>query len=729
MANVARPLLLIVAVLGFLIAVGLGPRTAQAAPALEAQGQCQPASVRPHEPVLITCTMSLANTGDETVASLVAILEPADGCAIPFPTLIDLSRDGELVPASPYQLSMDIGDLGPGETVEAVMRLAVINFDTGPTGGAIRVVSRDDPSVTATGQSCWDVSEDAGAPPTDLQITKMLLTEFEYPDPEPFPTPPPPPGDGQPVPIEPPPDPDYPDEAEYEVLISNVGATEIASLTVLDVQLGDAVLLAADPPITAIDALGRPTWDLSAFGAASLPPGEELRLVTTVGPPPEAYCSYAEDVVVVTAAPAGGESGGYVAFSDQWIPVGPCDYTPGDFCWHYPPEGEPTTAPCDQEVCWALPPGGDEYREVYDCDSGADYCWFVPPGEGEPELAPCGEEVCWFSYGDGEDYYYDVPCDVKFCQYTAPDASRSVRDWCDYPVCWSSPPEGGYWEEVWGCGQYTDGDYCWYTPPGDGGPSHLGSCDYPYRFAVNLPEGATDFGFGPDVVTFDGPACWPVPPGGGPFYTYVVPCDEIEYVRWLRPPNDGPAFPVYGDAEYCWEPVPPGIELPPGVELPDDLLIPTYCDEGEEGKVGVPGSSVPAEVVDGTSTPAEIVEGTVEKLDPAHSERVIPAEIVRTERVEPEAPPPDGSAGPEDGTPPRDRGPETPTRLADVLGLTQNQSDADGSEANVQGLPDSGVGAVSQEPAPWTWAIVVALAAGGLLLLAAAAALERRARL
>ncbi len=731
--NVARPVALIAAVLGFLIAVSLGPGAAQAAPALQFEGSCEPSPVRPDEGVLITCTVRWTNSGDETAANLQGILSPAGTCDLPsllFPPLIYQYRNGELTSNTSLPLFTNLGDIGPGETLEVVTQIAVREYGTGQYGASVTATSQDDPSVTAGGDVCWSVEEGAAAPPTNLAVTKTLLTEFDYPDTEPVP--PPTPEDGQPVPVEPSPGEAYPEEAEFEIVVSNVGGVAMTSLAILDVQVGDAVLVGAEPPATGTDPLGRPTWDLSAFGLSSLAPGEDLRLLTTMGPPPEGQCSYADDLVVVTATPEGGGAEDYVAFSDRGIPVGPCDYFPGDYCWHYPPEGEPTIAPCDAVVCWAQPPGGDEYREVYDCDTGVDYCWFIPPGEGEPALAPCGEDVCWFSPGDGgSDYYYDVPCDIQFCEYTAPDGSTSVRDWCEYPVCWSTPPEGGYWDVVWGCGEYEDefGGWCWYTPPGDGGPSQLGSCDHPYRFAVNLPEGATDFGFGPDVVTFDGPACWPVPPDEGPFYTYVVPCDEVEYIGWVRPPNDGPAFPVYGEGQYCWEPVPPDIVLPPGVVLPDDLLIPTYCQEGEEGKVGVPGSSVPAEVVDGTSTPAEIVEGTVEKLEPIQSAEVIPAEVVRSERVEPDAPEPDGSAGPENVTPPSNSGPEAPTRLADALGLTQRQSDADTSTLDAEGLPDSGAGVAGDAPAPWAWAVVVALAAAGLLLLTAAATLQRRARL
>lgn len=820
-----RPAVLAMAVLVLLAATAAGTgslevRQAAAQPLLEADGACDPDAARPGEPVLITCTVTLANTGDETATNLVATVGPASGCEIPIPTFIDLTLNGELLPTGPLQLTFELGDLEAGATLEAAIRLAVENYETGPVGGSITVVSRDDPDVMTSGERCWDVSDDAEAPPRNLQVMRALVTEYEPPAYQPLPEPPPPPDDGVPVPVEPV-RPASPDQAEFQIVVSNVSDLEMTDVSVLDVQTGGAVLVSSDPPATGTDALGRPVWELG-----TLAPGADLSIRAAYGPPPEGDCAYADGVLVVNGTPAGGFPEDYVALGGAGMAVGPCGYE--DQCWHYPPEGDPEMAPCDVEVCWAVSPDTGEYYPAFGgCER--EHCWYVPPGEGEATLQPCAEQVCWLSHGSrgSDEYLYDVPCDTDLCEYTAPDGSRSYRDSCEFPMCWTSPPGNGEWRSMWDC--YDGNDLCWFVPP-DEGDAELRSCDedicwlsveedmplydvacdteycdfiapdgsssvrnpceYPYcwsqtpgygfwegvygcgesemcwfsvpgmdsrpqlgacdtemRFAVNPPEGAVDFGYGIFPVDFEEETCWPVPPDGGEFYTYPLPCDQIEYVRWFFPPNGGPAFPMLGQEEACWQPLPPDVDLDPGVEIPPDLLIPGACEEGDEPKMGEPGSSIPVEVADAVGTPAEIVQGTVEpaqslpsesvtpvelvpgnveQIDPLPSAEVIPAELIRSERVEPA--PPDVTLpieGPGSPSPRDDQETGRPPTLPELLGFPQDET-----EPQAASLPDSGAGrGTNGRDSTWPWVLAAAFMTAGLLLTSAAVRLRRRTRL
>ncbi|MGB2694681.1 MAG: hypothetical protein WBD55_05770, partial [Dehalococcoidia bacterium] len=376
----------------------------------------------------------------------------------------------------------------------------------------------------------------------------------------------------------------------------------------------------------------------------------------------------------------------------------------------------PTTAPCDIEVCWSIPPEGGAPYPIYDCNPGAEYCWFYPPGDGEgfAILDTCSAAVCWFPAGEGNfEYYYNIPCGEELCQYTAPDGSQSFTNTCDYPMCWASPPGGDYWVPVYDCGE--SGNVCWWSAEGGGQPA-LDYCDTPICFPV-LPEGATAFG---EVIPLYcdqvQDLCWPVPAEATPYYTYPLYCDEIDYYCWAMPPGDGIAFPFPCDYEFCWGPLPPDVELPPGIELPPDLLIPGECSEGQEPSTSVPGTSVPVTAEPGTSSPAEIVEGTVERVDPLPSGRVVPAKLIFTDHTEPGGPPPDES---DNNRPPHVLEHRS---VADALGITRTPSGG----PNVTALPQSGVALQDDGTSVADWLVVAAFTSCGLLAIGLGVRLRRR---
>ena len=254
---IARPAALAVTILAFLIAAGFGAgalstERASAQPALTITGGCTPDSVRPGEPALITCTVSITNEGTETATNLVGNLGPSSSCSLPspLPMFIDRTHNGELVSTAPLDLSFDFGDLAPGATFETVSRLIVSSSGTGLVGGQVSVSSRDDPGVSASGETCWTVSADAAAPPTNLRVTKTLLSELVFPEPIPVPPPEPlsPNGDEVVAVPLPPPPPSGLEQAEYEIAVTNVSGADMSDVTILDVQTGDAVLLSAEPP-------------------------------------------------------------------------------------------------------------------------------------------------------------------------------------------------------------------------------------------------------------------------------------------------------------------------------------------------------------------------------------------------------------------------------------------------------------------------------------------------
>ncbi|MCH8025897.1 MAG: hypothetical protein IH866_03795 [Chloroflexi bacterium] len=845
--SAARPAALaaIAVALAVVSSLSLSTDSAHAQPVIEVEGACEPSPVRPNEPALISCTVRITNAGDVTATSLVGNIFIAGGCDIPSRfSFIDRTVDGVLVATAPLGLSVEIGDLAPGESVESVTRIATENFAPGRSGGSLTVRSLDDPALNAVIDLCWDVDASAAAPPANLIVTKTLVSESPLRPINPIPVLAPPlllAGD-TPVGIEPLPVPLPPpglDEATYEIVVTNVSDVEIGGVTLLDAQLGGAVLAGAEPPATGADPLGRPTWELGALAA-----GDEARVLVTFGAPPDGNCANADDVAIVSATPAGGEREEYLAFADLGGPVGQCEFFQTSFCLHYPPgEGFEIGAPCEIDVCWAESPDGGELRSVFDCNADIDYCWFLPPGEGFTALRPCADDVCWVSFGgfvledeafgDPREYLSEFPCEIEFCQFTAPDGVYNVRnecafptcwtmppgstEWqnyydcsgttdtcwftppdggepalfpcsqdicwqsfgdsdfsfaspcgergsvclitapdgittsigsCDAPSCWSSPPEGGDWQQVYDCGEFET--WCWFSPPAQSGGSVLNPCGSPIRFAVNPPPGAIDIGFGALPVFDEGDLCWPVPLSDGPFITFPIACDQVEFISWFTPPDGGPKVPGFGLIYACLEPLPPDADLPPDGIIPPDLLIPGPCPPGEEPTIGEPGTSIPAEVVDGVSTPAEVVPGTVEEIAPLPSASVTPAEIVagtvevletlrsaeiipavllpssRVEQGEGEGP----IILPIDGVTPR--GPGDGPDGGNIIDDTTDSDDTTGpdetrEETIVKTLPDAGTGGVSGDSGAWPAAF--GLAAAAALAATLGVAIRQRGRL
>lgn len=698
-----RPAALVLAVSGFLLAGALWPGgSAHAAAELALDVSCDPGTVRPHETAVITCTIVLTNAGDETAENVSTSVWLSDNCRLPtnlIPPLIWERVNGELTQSRDVSLSAHVGDLGPGATYEVVIQIATTTGGPGQEGGNITFSSG---SIHVSSDICWTVENGAAAPPMNLQVTKTLLTD-------------------------PPDDPDTaPAEAEYEITVSNQSSAAATDLTLLDVELGGGVHLVESTPVaTGSDHLGRPTWDLGAFGMSSLAAGGELTVNVTIGPDEEGYCAYSDGLAVVYA---GDES--YAAFADRATPIGGCDYSEPDYCEFFSPDGETSTsAPCAEEVCWAQPPGGAEYQPAYTCE--VESCWFYPPLEDEsPFLLPCAEDVCWFVSDAGDfDYAFPAQCGTEFCEYTAPDGSTGFDSSCDEPVCWSQSPSDGSYQSVWGCEEY--GDWCWFSA-GVAERDFLEFCGTELCFPI-VPDGLITFGESyPISCEYASNYCWFVPPEGvDQFYSYAEYCESEYYVCWAVPAGDGIAFPIDCEYEYCWQPLPPDVDLPPEVDLPPDVLVPGECGDGDDPITPVSGGTLPVETEEATSTPAELVDGSVVRTPAQPSARVESATLLPSSRVEPIGPG-QGGGNHNDGKddteipsgPPEE---EDDGTLADVLGLTPDTEGTTqtGAEVVVAGAPDTGMGPGSASTTG-TWLAGVSLAAAGALSVGAGLALRRR---
>jgi len=598
-------LFLVLAAAAALVALALGsgamnPPSAGAEAVLEIEGACEPESVRPNEPVLVVCTVSLTNTGDEPATALSGTVFIADGCAIPSTfTFIDRTLDGVLM--EPLGLFFTVPDIAPGETAEQSSRVATQNFSTGPTGGSVTITSADKPGLIASVDLCWNVANDAPYPGDQLSITRTLVGGNGVDPDEP------------PVPIAG--APPSPSEATFEITLTNVSDATFSDVSLLEATTGDAIVASVEPPATAVDSLDRPTWD-----AGDLAPGEAFTARVTYGLAPDADCGFAAGVSIATATGA-ARTQDYVALSDSSASLGFCSPFPDDYCLHFAPGQEyAAPAPCDDTVCWSEAPDG-AMQPVSGCEDDGS-CWFTPPGDGAPVLQDCDADVCWFAFGSiivdvgssglPGDYFYEVPCDIEYCNFVAPDGTIFQGE-CDFPICWGQEPVTGTWEPIYGCGEFDGGDQCWFTAP-DESWSVQSSCDEDvcwiqfdfdasfyqpvpcdeYQFCdFNAPDGST-------TITGDceNPVCWAQAPGGADWQP-AYDCGQFQDWCWYAPPG----MDSFATLEPCGEMAQFAVNVPEGgivvtpwqtrlYDIGEDWCWPVPPDPGSFYAIVVPCSVI-----------------------------------------------------------------------------------------------------------------------------------------
>lgn len=275
------------------LAVSHGAAPAYASPALSVDAHCTPAFIRPSEETLITCEIRIENSGDQTVSDAVLrfdfapdLISPLEASLLAF----DLTADGQPMPFDYVPLSESIGELAPGEARVLVGRVIFSSAWQGGYGAKVEV--RHGGHAVDSTIIQWQVRAGAAAPPTDLTISKSLLTESETQISSPTNK-----------------------TANYEIVVANESDEPAADVTVLDKYSVDVALIFADRPVAAIDEETR----IARWEVGTLSPGEEMRIRTMFAP--VEGCAFPSNVMVVTAGTAGTVES-YVARSAESMVIG-----------------------------------------------------------------------------------------------------------------------------------------------------------------------------------------------------------------------------------------------------------------------------------------------------------------------------------------------------------------------------------------------------------------------
>jgi hypothetical protein len=586
LAPAIGPLAVLVALLGVFV---WQPGAAQAAPVLDVDGQCTPGTLRPAAAALLTCTLTVTNTGDATAMNVAAQPSaPTAPCALASPIYIDRTVNG--VPMAASGSRYNLGNIARQTSAQSVTRIAMINQGTGARGMKVTAFSLTNTSIQASDDFCWTVDPNASDPSMRMEVTKTPLNAggcvtppisepaaleakshraFEQrrnehlahilPGAEPQGffggcPPPPRPDYGGPVPISQP-DP-TPGTVEFEIVAKNLSGPAVLDVSVLDVETGSGAFVSADPPPTGMDFLGRPFWN-----AGTLDLDEEYRITASYGPQQPDRCLMAYDVAIVTSTVTGGGDEDYAAFPGSGQQVGNCEGGGGNstLCWHYPPDdsgfGGPTVEQCNQEVCWIQFDfgGGEVFWEPHFGDCEEEVCQFFPPDGGEEGFGssgPCDLPPCWVPHGPADSFHYDQSgCGAETCLHTSPDENTSIYQGCDFPVCWTMPPGSPTWEARF-FEECELEDPCWFMPPGKGEPV-VNDC------ALELTDvcWSTDFFGGEEGVAtptdFDGPVLL----NSTDFY-FTLPCD-FTFCEFTAPDGVTTAN-ASCESEICWSQSPEG---------------------------------------------------------------------------------------------------------------------------------------------------------------------------
>ncbi len=252
---------------------------------LSRDSDCSPDAIRPNEDALFICKTTVTNSGGVTAPRLLLT------GMTPQLYRVGLTVDGHSRPVGLLDLT-EILRVPPGQSVEIESRIVLRAESEGSYEANLHSLSIGGGGWSASNTISYDVAADADYPPTNLAISKTLLTQIDP---------------SQPL-----------GTLEYELVVTNIGAIAMSSVNIIDkhAETSPVVqIVATDPAATSVDEfVGFVVWELGP-----LAPGEEVRLRETVE---VLGCASTEGVMVVTAKTEAGVEENYALVEREPVRVG-----------------------------------------------------------------------------------------------------------------------------------------------------------------------------------------------------------------------------------------------------------------------------------------------------------------------------------------------------------------------------------------------------------------------
>ena len=259
-------------------------------PVLSLDSDCSPDAIRPNEDALVICKTTVTNTGGSTAVGLrlggTTPPEPGDVIYYRFSLVVNgLSRRTAFSNVAEW-----LPHLPAGQVLEIESRVVVRAENEGSYEASLSGISDEEWGAPVT--ISFVAVDDADYPPTNLVISKTLLTHVDPSQP--------------------------PDAAEYELAVGNQSSVVMSRVTIFNKlnNVSPIVRIAAtDPAATIVDDL----VNLVAWELGPLAPGEQVRVRETI----EAIgCASTESVMVVTAETDAGVEENYALVDRQPVRIG-----------------------------------------------------------------------------------------------------------------------------------------------------------------------------------------------------------------------------------------------------------------------------------------------------------------------------------------------------------------------------------------------------------------------
>lgn len=274
-------------------AVMLGRGDARAErPDLSFEITCTPNTFRPDVWAAVECTTYVTNHGSTPLTGSTNIIAEEGG--IPRYFFIQHMRDEEAQPLLPGQLSTELPEISPGETI-VTRTLLLLKLQEGTFRARTGVTVGDD---DVDQMLVFKGDPDASEPSNDVEMTQRLEDDSE--------------GEVE--------------AASYETIITNNTSETLSDLSVISRvdSWGTTAIMDPGPAVEEEDgAYAR--WTLDSFGRKSLAPGESLVLRTRYEMAPGNGCSSVSPAVVVQTQ-VGGERRSYGSGPEESAMLGDCGF-------------------------------------------------------------------------------------------------------------------------------------------------------------------------------------------------------------------------------------------------------------------------------------------------------------------------------------------------------------------------------------------------------------------
>lgn len=254
---------------------------------LDVETACLPEVIRPNEDAVLSCEVTITNSGDAT-----AIFRRLGRTAPSGPGGVEFSPFSRVVDGNFLSESLPLPNV-PAHGELVIHTRDIVNAAAeGTYSGQVGLVSGL--GFVASAPYGFEVANSAADPPSNLVISRERLTPDDPSDP--------------------------PDAIEFELTVMNQSDVTMTNVTILSkhVAQGGVMVSATEPPADEVDLF----TSIVRWEIGSLEPGDEVRVRETITSAPPLGCADSLESLIVIAQPADAAEEKYAERSTETVRVG-----------------------------------------------------------------------------------------------------------------------------------------------------------------------------------------------------------------------------------------------------------------------------------------------------------------------------------------------------------------------------------------------------------------------